>query len=941
MHQFCCCLTVLENSAAYPLSTCIFSLFGQPLQLVPSSSLKSIMNSYLLFALVVIYLGLLFFIAYFAEKKRSSFWVNNPYVYALSLAVYCSGWTYYGSIGVAANQGLEYMAIYIGPIIIIPAWIYINSKIIRISRVNKISSIADFISLRYGNSRSLSALIALVCMFAIIPYISLQIKAISETFHLITETDHSSNIFYDSATYVVLIIALFSSYYGTKYVDASEKRLGIISAVAVESFLKLIFFIILGIFVVYGVFNGFEDIYQQAEKLPDFAAKNTFNGLEGGFNWFLMSMLSMSAIFLLPRQFHTAIIENRKEKHLRTAIWLFPLYLLIFNFFVFPIAWGGKILFLGQEVNPELYSILIPQKFGNTVIAAMVFFGGLSACISMIIISSISLSIMLSNNIIIPYGWLDKFKINSDVDNTKIIVNIRKISIFLLIITGFIFYKYLMLGKSLFSIGLVSFVLIAQLAPSFFGAIFWRRGTYLGSITGIIVGVLICYLGLVLPSFYDNYQQSNFFNHRFFSFFNIPYLSPIPQIFFWSILVNGLLFTIISANKVSDYRERNYAELYVDIDDYIQNHEDAYIWKGTANVSDIQKILVKFLGEKKTEQALKIFNLKYKIKDDSDTADSRFIKFSENLLSGRIGTASAKILIEGVTKEDKISLPEVLKILEESKENISLNKQLSEQSQQLLKLSDELQNVNENLIEKDQQKDEFLDSVAHELRTPITAIRATSEILLDDEDMPAELKKDFLENIISESDRLSEIINDILYLDKLETGTISLNIKENNILETYRKSLKPLTHLFDQRHLHHSEVNLLETEVFQFDEQRMIQVFQNILGNALKFTNDQGLIQTKFQEKEGQLKISIFNTGKTIPEEDLYFIFDKFYQSKNQNLRKPVGSGLGLAICKKIMIAQNGDIEVKNKEIGVKFEIFLPIKKHHPELEEFNHNNRT
>jgi signal transduction histidine kinase len=405
--------------------------------------------------------------------------------------------------------------------------------------------------------------------------------------------------------------------------------------------------------------------------------------------------------------------------------------------------------------------------------------------------------------------------------------------------------------------------------------------------------------------------------------------------------VNSALFAIISANTISNYRERNYAELYVDIDDYIQNHENAYIWKGTANVSDIQKILVKFLGEKKTEQALKIFNLKYKIKDDSDTADSRFIKFSENLLSGRIGTASAKILIEGVTKEDKISLPEVLKILEESKENISLNKQLSEQSQQLLKLSDELQNVNENLIEKDQQKDEFLDSVAHELRTPITAIRATSEILLDDEDMPAELKKDFLENIISESDRLSEIINDILYLDKLETGTISLNIKENNILETYRKSLKPLTHLFDQRHLHHSEVNLLETEVFQFDEQRMIQVFQNILGNALKFTNDQGLIQTKFQEKEGQLKISIFNTGKTIPEEDLYFIFDKFYQSKNQNLRKPVGSGLGLAICKKIMIAQNGDIEVKNKEIGVKFEIFLPIKKHHPELEEFNHNNRT
>lgn len=882
------------------------------------------MNSYLLFALVILYLGILFFIAYFAEKKRSSFWVNNPYVYSLSLAVYCSAWTYYGSIGVAANQGLEYMAIYVGPIIIIPSWIYLNSKIIRISRVNKISSIADFIGLRYGNSRSLSAIIALVCILAIIPYIALQIKSISETFHLITVTENSTSILFDSSTYVVIIIALFSSYYGTKYVDASEKRLGIISAVAAESFFKLIFFVILGLFVVYGVFNGFEDIYRQAEKLPDFAAKNSFNGLEGSFNWFLMLMLSMSAIFLLPRQFHTAIIENRKEKHIKTAIWLFPLYLLIFNFFVFPIAWGGKILFFGQDVNPELYSILIPQKFGNIFISTLVFFGGLSACISMIIISSISLSIMLSNNIIIPYGWLDKFKSENDTDNTKSIVNIRKVSIFLLIISGFIFYKYLLLGKSLFSIGLVSFVLIAQLGPSFFGAIFWRRGTYAGSVSGIIVGVLLCFLGLILPSFSENFVQSEFYQSEFFSFFKIPYLSPITQIFFWSMLVNSALFILISANTVSNYRERNYAELYVDIDDYIQNHENAYIWKGTANVSDIQKILGRFLGQKKTEQALKIFNLKYNITDESDTADSRFIKFSENLLSGRIGTASAKILIEGVTKEDKISLPEVLQILEESKENISINKQLSEQSSQLLKLSGDLQVANINLIEKDQQKDEFLDSVAHELRTPLTAIRATSEILLDDEDMPAELKKDFLENIISESDRLNEIINDILYLDKLETGTISLHISENNIIETFKKSLKPLLHLFDQRHLHHSEVHLLENEIYRFDEQRMIQVFQNILGNALKFTNEQGMIQTKFQEKDDQLKISIFNTGKTIPEEDLEFIFDKFYQSKNQNLRKPIGSGLGLAICKKIMIAQNGNIEVKNKEIGVSFEIYLP-----------------
>ena len=882
------------------------------------------MNSIELFAIIMLYLALLFFIAFWAEKRKSNFWANNPYVYSLSLAVYCTAWTYYGSIGVAANQGLEYLAIYIGPIIIIPAWIVINSKIIRISRVNKISSIADFISLRYGNSRSFGAIISVVCILAIIPYIGLQIKAISDTFHLVTKSENPNNIFTDTATYVVLLIAIFSSYYGTRYVDASEKRLGIISAVAVESFLKLIFFVILGIFVTYGIFNGFNDIYEKAKNLPEFIQRNSFNGLEGSFNWMLTSMLSMTAIFLLPRQFHTTIIENRKENHLKTAIWVFPLYLLIFNFFVFPIAWGGKILFLGQNVNPELFPILIPQKFGSILISVIVFLGGLSASISMIIISSITLSIMLSNNVIIPYGWIDTFKTKNDTFNNKNIVNIRKVSIFLLIITAFVFYKYLILESSLFSVGLVSFVLIAQLAPSFFGAIFWRRGTYTGAVIGLILGILICYINLIIPQYLKAINPELAINqYRILQFFKIPYLETIPQVFFWSLLANATVFTIISVSSKGNYRERNYAEIYVDINRYIQNHEGAYIWKGKANVSDIRKILVRFLGDKKTKQALKIFNLKYNIDDENDTADSRFIKFSENLLSGRIGTASAKILIEGVTKEDKISLPEVLKILEESKENITLNRKLTEQSRQLRRLSDDLRSANSSLIEKDKQKDDFLDSVTHELRTPITAIRAAGEILLDDDDIPVEIKKDFLENIISESDRLNEIINDILYLDKLESGTIKLNINKNNIIDTYHKALKPIYHLIQQKNIHHSEINLLNDNEFYYDEARIIQVFQNILGNAYKFTEESGMIQVKFQEKDHFLKIEIFNTGKNIPIEDIELIFDKFYQSKHQNIRKPVGTGLGLAICKKIIDAHQGKIYAENKEIGVTINILM------------------
>lgn len=901
------------------------------------------MSSFALFTVVLFYLALLFLVAYLAEKKKSKLWINNPYIYALSLAVYCTAWTYYGSIGVAATSGLNYLPIYVGPIVIIPAWIYINTRIVRISRVNKISSVADFISLRYGNSRSFSAVITIVCLLAIVPYIGLQIKAISETFHLVTETAISKNILTDNATFVVVLIALFSSYYGTRYVDASEKRLGIISAIALESFLKLFFIIILGLFVIYFVFDGFSDIYQKASQFKDFKEKNTFNGLEGAINWMILCMISGTAICILPRQFHTAIVENRQEKHIKTAIWFFPLYLLIFTIFIFPIAWGGRLIFDGQKVNPEFYSILIPQYFNNTLITVLVFLGGLSSCISMIIISAITLSIMLSNNLIIPYGLLGKFKSENDIQNTRNITNIRKFSIFALIIMAFAFYKYFILKTSLDSVGLISFVVIAQLAPAFFGAIFWRRGSYKGAMTGLLAGLAICYFGLIIPQYYFSYNQEfkgvlrDLYNT--FDFFTIPYLSRIPEIFFWSLLVNSGLFAIISVSTKGNYRERNFAELYVDIDKYIQNHENAFIWRGTAYVSDIKNILERFLGKNKTEQALRIFNLKYNIDSQTETADSRFIKFSENLLAGRIGTASAKILIEGVTKEDKISLKEVLNILEESKENISLNKKLTEQSEELQKLSDDLRNANENLIIKDRQKDDFLDSVAHELRTPITAIRSAGEILADDDDIPLEIKKEFLNNIITESDRLSEIINDILYLDKLEHGEIALHIQENNIVETYKKALNPILHLIQQKNIHLSEINLLNQFLFDYDEARMIQLFQNILGNALKFTDEQGTIQTKLADKENQLIIKIFNTGKHIPEEDLEMIFDKFYQSKNQNILKPAGSGLGLAICRKIVQAQGGAIKAENSGLGVKFTITLPSSvKEYKNAVEQNHS---
>jgi Na+/proline symporter/nitrogen-specific signal transduction histidine kinase len=893
------------------------------------------MNSIILLIILSGYLAVLFYIAHWAEKKGNSKWTNNPYVYTLSLAVYCTAWTYYGSIGVAADSGLSYLPIYLGPIIIAPSWILILRKIIRISRVNKISSIADFISLRYGNSRFLGAIVTIICLTGIIPYIALQLKAISETFHVVTITPTSKNIFDDTTTLVAVALALFASYYGTRYVDASEKRKGIVTAVALESVLKLVFFVVIGVYVTFFVFDGFDDIYQKASLLEHFKEKNTIGGLPQAINWFLLCVLSMFAIFLLPRQFQVSVIENNRENHINTAVWLFPLYLLLFNIFVYPIAWGGNILFDGKNVNSDTYSLLIPQLFDEKTLTVMVFLGGFSAAISMIIVSSIGLSTMITNNILIPYNLLGKLK-NVDAISSKSILNSRKIGIFSLIILSYLIYRFFGLDYSLVSIGLVAFVIISQLAPAFFGALFWRRGSRLGAVYSILVGFSICIYTLLIPyAIGITNSTSTFISNGFLGFqllkpfqlFGLDYLQPVPHALFWSLLFNAITYFAVSVSFKGNYRERNYAEMFVDINKYSANHENAFIWKGTAYRNDIEKVLIRFLGEERTKRAMNIFNLKYNVDKNIELADARLIKFSENLLTGHIGTASARILISSVVKEEKITLPEVLKILEESKENIIINKKLTETSNELKEISAKLQNANQSLIIKDKQKDEFLDTVTHELRTPITAIRAASEILHDDDEIPDDLKKQFLQNIISESDRLNRLIDKILDLEKFETGKQTIHPTKNNLVHTVEKSIEPLQQLIRNKNIAIYIESKDKINAY-YDEDRIVQVVTNLLSNAIKFCPDnEGLITIQIIEKDNFIHTFVQDNGKGINTNDFEAIFEKFYQSTNQNIKKPVGSGLGLAICKQIIEHHKGKIWAQTCIKGACIVFTLPKQK--------------
>jgi Na+/proline symporter/nitrogen-specific signal transduction histidine kinase len=874
------------------------------------------MSSFLVIFVIIIYLAVIFYVAYWAEKNAKSKWVNNPYVYTLSLAVYCTAWTYYGSVGLAATSGLKFLTIYLGPIIIIPTWILLMRKIIRISKGNKISSLADFISLRYGNNRFLGALVTVVCVLAIVPYISLQLKAISETFNVITNHNIISNaILNDTTFYIAILLAIFAAFFGTQHTDASERHKGIITAVALESVIKLVFFLVIGMYVTFYLFNGPTDIYNQAIQLPNFKTQQTINSLEEGFNWFFLNILSMIAIMLLPRQFQVTVVENEREKYLKKVTWLFPLYLLLFNIFVLFIAWGGNIIFTQDFVDADLFTLMLPLKNGDELLALLVFLGGFSAAISMVVVSTLALSTMLSNNLIIPYGFLKKYSKGDSEENSESIKNIRRIAIFSLIVVAYFFYRSFTLERSLVSIGLISFVLIAQLAPSFFGGLFWRRGSSKGAKYGIIVGFLITIYTLVIPFTIDSQSLSSTFVHdgifgiqflKPHQLFGLQLFEPVPHAFFWSMFFNILIYATFSVGVIGNYRERNFAEMFVDSTKYAAMHEDAYVWKGEAYVKDLRKVLSRFLGEQRTERALNLFYMKYNIDKNTQLADARLVNFSEKLLTGSIGSASSRILISSVVKEQEISLPEVLKILDET--------QKTKESNKLLK-------------ERDKQKDEFLDTVSHELKTPITSIRALSEILLDNEDVDNETKTKFLTSILTESERVSRLINNILDLEKLATGKEKLDLKSYSLNETIQKSIASVQQLALKKGV---KINYLPQTniVATFDDDRIQQVIINLLSNAIKFSNEKvGIVTISLNQQSTHIEIAVKDNGKGIAEDDLKLIFNKFYQSKNQTILKPVGSGLGLAISKQIIESHNGKIWAENlKPQGAKITFTIPTK---------------
>lgn len=897
------------------------------------------MSSITIILIILAYLGLLFFIAYWAEKNKRSKLVNSPYVYGLSLAVYCSAWTYYGSVGVAARTGVEFLTIYLGPIIAAPLWIVLLKKIIQLSKVYNVSSIADFISLRYGNNRSLGATVTIISAISIIPYIALQLKALSESFQIVSQGSKRGIIgeflLTDSTFYIALLLAIFSVFYGTITFDASKQKRGIFFSIAFESVIKLLIFLAIGIYATFYVFDGGNAVIEAASQNYNLEKLSQLNGLEGGINWYFTIVLSFLAIFLLPRQFQASVVEYSTKKQLKMAIWLFPLYLLLFNIFVIFIAWAGLSVFNSTE-NADYFTLLLPLHFDNQALALLVFLGGLSAVISMVVVSTLALSTMLSNNLIIPYAFIKKFQKNTSQRNQRSIKNIRRICIFLLIAMAYMLYAFVDPSVSLYNIGLVSFLLIAQLAPSFFVGLFWNRGSALGAKVGMIIGSLIVGYTYVLPFFTSAILENNYFiTHGLwdvdalkpYALLGVDILSPSNHALFWSLSVNALCYAYFSLVFKGNYRERNYGEVFTKTSQIIEMQEDAYVWKGEAYISDIHNMWIQFLGEQRANRALSIFKRRYNLSNETKVADARFITFSEKLLTGAVGSASAKILIANVVKEKPVSLVEVLKILEENKEAIAVNKSLRSQQAQLVQLTTKLKTANDALKQQDKLKDDFLDTVAHELKTPITSIQAASEILRDDADIPDDLKQKFLDNILFDTQRITNLINDILDLEKLASGRDQLQLKSQNILEITNQAVESFKSIAKKKSVSISVKSSTDVLTALVDKEKLYQVLTNLLSNAFKFVKPKvGQITIMVSMVQQMAIIEVNDNGKGLVEEDIPYIFNKFYQSSTQTLKKPEGSGFGLAICKQIIDLHNGSISVNQTYTsGASFIIKIPI----------------
>lgn len=617
----------------------------------------------------IAYFALLFAVAYYADTRRAQgrSLVKNPTIYTLSLAVYCTSWTYYGSVGRAATSGLDFLPIYLGPTLMAFTWWFLLRKIVVASKKQNIVSIADFISSRYDRSPWLGALVTLIAVTGIMPYIALQLKAIARTFNLLISPMNTIGAgiqdlfpalptYADTAFFTALILGLFGVLFGARNLDASERHEGLVAAIAFESLVKLGAFLAVGIFVTFGLFDGFSDIFHQFfHRFPEKLDLFRLDTAEIPYaRWFTLTFASMMAIMFLPRQFHIMVIENADEQHIKQAMWGFPAYIFLINLFVLPVALGGLLLSGGDTSQADYFVINLPLASGHYWLALLVFIGGFSASAGMVMVSSVTLSTMILNHLLMPL--ILRLKVNIS-DFSGILINLKRFGIIGVVFLGYCYDRLIGDSYALVNMGLISFIAAAQFAPAVIGGLYWRRANKKAALTGLLLGFLLWLYTLLIPSFVrSGWMSSDILDH---GLFGLDLLRPL-QLFglagfdmwsnslFWSMFFNLGAFLLLSFFFSQPASEMEQAHHFIDVyTEQPRTLQRRRISKAPT-IMEFVELMSKFIGEKPANLAISKYLENHEINSRGSLSDHELPSlkaFTERTLAGYVGASPARIII--------------------------------------------------------------------------------------------------------------------------------------------------------------------------------------------------------------------------------------------------------------------------------------------------------
>ncbi len=616
------------------------------------------LNPLMLSLIVLAYMGLLFAIAWYGDKQRigRDHRKFKAIIYSLSLAVYCTSWTFYGAVGSAASTGWGFLPIYLGPVLMMLFGYDIIRRIATTSRDQRITSIADFIAYRYGRSHTIAVLVTCAATIGAVPYIALQLKGITTGIDVISKATGNASVLPDQLPlYLALSLAIFAMMFGTRNMDASEHHRGLMWAIAFESLVKLLAFVAIGLFAIFGIFNGLDSVAETMRENADYQKLFTPWKLPEGFG--IQLVLGMVAILCLPRQFHVGIVEYRDATDLRVARWIFPVYLVIFAVLVIPIALAGLTQFSGQQVNPDSYVLSLPLAFDQPLLTLLAFIGGFSAATGMVIVSTVALAIMISNDIVMPLLLRSGMARNrGQRDLSQTLLRVRRVSILLLALAAVAYYQAIEAGVPLASIGLLSFSAAAQFAPAMLIGIYWRGASKTGAIWGLSLGVSIWVIWLMLPSVITTGQQQVLYSF-------------IPSMTFNQGAVISLLLNAVAVIVVSLLRPDKESSSVTDTVDENNN--------GLITVEELENTVGRFLGMGKTHKALATHLGLAEILPGA-LATPETIQFSERLLAGAIGSASARTVLSTALHHQGLGPEAVMELLDRTSQAVQFNRELLE-----------------------------------------------------------------------------------------------------------------------------------------------------------------------------------------------------------------------------------------------------------------------